>query len=123
MATSPAALRCRSTEVFFDGEEPRYEGDEYVEISNCGEAPQELEGWVLLDVEDGEPQFEFPAYTLHAGYSVRVYTNKDLPDFGGFSFSSRTAIWNNSDPDIAELRDAGGAAVSQRGYEPWSGCD
>ncbi|MDA1227728.1 MAG: lamin tail domain-containing protein [Chloroflexi bacterium] len=113
----------RITEVFFNGEEQWYEGDEYVEIANCGDAPQELEGWMLLDVDDGEPYFEFPTYTLHDGYSVRVYTNKIHPDFGGFTFGSGTAIWNNLEPDLAELRNAEGVPVSRRGYEPWSGCN
>lgn len=113
----------RITEVFFDGEEPRYEGDEYVEVANCGSHDVELEGWVLLDADDGGPAFKFPAYTLHAGYSVRVYTNLVHPDFGGLTFGSDKAIWNNTRPDMAELRDADGNIISQRGYEPWTGCD
>ena len=77
----------------------------------------------MLDADDGGPSFVFPAYTLHGGYSVRVYTDEVHPDFGGFTFGSGTAIWNNSDPDLAELRNPDGVPVSLRGYEPWSGCD
>jgi hypothetical protein len=40
--------------------------------------------------------FVFPTPTvLKAGESVRVYTNEDHPEWGGYSFGSGRAIWNN----------------------------
>ncbi|MCI0813095.1 MAG: lamin tail domain-containing protein [Chloroflexi bacterium] len=112
----------RIMEIFYDGLEPRYEGDEFVEITNCGGLAQDLEDWVLLDISDGSPSFKFPTYVLHPGDTIRVYTDEIHAEHGGFSFGSGTAIWNNSQPDRAELRNPEGRAVSGRGYEPNTGC-
>ena len=106
--------------VFFDGLVPRFESDEYVEIVNAGNAPQDLHGWVLEDVDDGNPRFVFPAYTLAPGASIRVYTNEVHAQYGGFSFGSGSAIWNNGAPDAAGLHDASGTLVSRMSYPP--GC-
>ena len=97
---------------------PRSESDEYVEIANLGDAPQQLEGWVLQDVTTGHPKFVFPAWTLAAGQSVRVYTNESHPEHGGFSFGRGSAVWSNSNADVAELRDESGRVVSQGTYDP-----
>lgn len=94
-----------------------------MEVANCGDVDQNIGGWVLMDIDDGGPSFEFPDFTLNAGYSVRVYTDEVHPDFGGFSFGSDTAIWNNSAPDRAALFDIEGIIISERGYEPWTGCE
>ena len=102
--------------IFFDGEEPRYEGDEYVEIKNVGTAPQQMEGWILKDVENESLEFVFTAYILEPGGVIRVYTDEIHPEWGGFSFEHGTAIWNNSTPDTAELRDAEGKQVSTASY-------
>lgn len=99
--------------IFFDGEQPRTEGDEYVEITNLGSEPQQMEGWLLKDVETESPTFIFPAYVLEPGDSIKVYTNMPNEDF---SFGYGRAIWNNSDPDTAELKDAGGKPVSTKSY-------
>ena len=106
--------------VFFDGEVPRRESDEYVAIVNEGGAAQDLKGWRLLDIADGRPQFVFPTRVLEPGETIRVYTNQLHPDSGGFSFGSRSAIWSNSDPDEAGLYDLDGMLVSSKSYPP--GC-
>ena len=106
--------------VFFDGEVPRTESDEYVAIVNEGGSAQELRGWRLLDIADGRPRFVFPTRTLEPGETIRVYTNQVHSDSGGFSFGSRTAIWSNSDPDEAGLYDADGTLMSSKSYPP--GC-
>jgi hypothetical protein len=113
----------RITEVFFNGDEPRYEGYEYVEIANCGDRSQDMEGWVLLDVDDGGPIFVFPTFTLHPEFIVRVYTDEVHPAYGGLTFGNGAAIWNNTRPDLAELRDSNGVVVGRRGYKAWTGCD
>ena len=106
--------------IFFDGVVARYESDEYVEIVNLGDAPQDLDGWTLEDIADGRPTFVFPSHVLTPGAVVRVYTNQVHPERGGFSFGSGSAVWNNSDPDEAGLFDQAGNLVSRKSYPP--GC-
>ena len=106
--------------IFFDGAVYRTESDEYLQIVNLGNAAQELAGWVLADRE-GTPSFEFPSWALEAGAAVRVYTNEVHHEWGGFSFGRGKAVWNNSQPDTAELYDQAGGLVSTATYPP--GCD
>lgn len=61
--------------IFFDGVVPRAEADEYVRITNHGQAAQDLTGWVLYDKADGSPSFLFPSYVLGPGVTIRVYTD------------------------------------------------
>ena len=95
---------------------PRVESDEYVEIKNLGDSAVNIGGWRLVDIDDGSPQFVFPSYTLNPGQAIRVYTNEIHPEYGGFSFGSGTAVWNNSDPDTAALYDASNNQVSTKSY-------
>ena len=106
--------------VFFDGVVSSQEPDEYVEIVNRGDAPANLEGWSLTDIDDGSPTFVFPSGFVAPGGVVRVYTNEAHPEWGGYSFERGTAIWNNGEPDTAGLADANGQVVSTATYSP--GC-
>ena len=107
--------------VFYDGLVPRSESDEYVEIANQGDAPQQLAGWRLVDIADGSPSFEFPAWLLEPGDTVRVYTDEVYPEWGGFSFGRGSAIWSNDYTDEAGLMDGTGELVSARSYPPGCG--
>ncbi|GAI05932.1 unnamed protein product [marine sediment metagenome] len=100
----------------YDGVVPTVESDEYVEITNLGTAPVNLQGWRLIDADEGYPEFLFPSYVLEPGKSIRVYTNEIHPEYGGFSFGYGKAIWNNTDPDVAVLYDSQGNEVSRRSY-------
>lgn len=104
------------TYIFYDGVVYRTESDEYVEITNLGDTSQDLEGWVLKDISEGYPSFTFPTYILQPGESIRVYTNEIHPEYGGFSFGSGKAVWNNSSPDTAVLINAQGQEVSRKSY-------
>jgi hypothetical protein len=104
------------TYIFYDGLVPYVESDEYVEITNLGDQSQDLLGWVLMDKSEGYPSFTFPSYILAPGESIRVYTNEYHPEWGGFSFEFGRAIWNNTVPDTAVLRDSQGNVVSQMSY-------
>jgi len=115
-APSTAAENVQITYIFYDGQVPRVESDEYVEITNLGEQPQDLAGWILQDISDGYPSFIFSTYILGPGESVRVYTNEYHPEWGGFSFESSQAIWNNSEPDIAVLYNGQGEEISRKSY-------
>ena len=52
-----------------------------MQITNRGQASQELGGWVLYDKADGGPSgsqsFVFPSYVLGPGVTIRVYTNSE----------------------------------------------
>ena len=106
--------------IFYDGLVYRVESDEYVQITNFGNAPQNLAGWKLVDISEGYPSFTFPSYILEPGASVRVYTNEYHPEWGGFSFGFGKAVWNNKHPDVAALYNAQGQEVSRKSYPP--GC-
>ena len=104
------------TYIFYDGLVPRVESDEYVEITNVGDQPQELTGCMLTDISEGYPSFTFPSYILAPGKSIRVYTNEYHPEWGGFSFEYSQAIWNNTEPDVAVLYDNQGREISRKSY-------
>jgi len=104
------------TYIFYDGLVPYVESDEYVEITNLGDQPQELTGCVLMDISEGYPSLTFPSYILAPGKSIRVYTNEYHSEWGGFSFEYSQPIWNNSEPDIAVLYNNQGKEVSRKSY-------
>ncbi len=114
--TVAPAADVRIVRIFYDGAVARVESDEYVEIKNYGSCAQNLKGWRLKDIADGKPTFTFPSYILEPGQTIRVYTNEVHNEWGGFSFRSGTAIWNNSDPDVAGLYNSSGVLVSQKSY-------
>ena len=91
-----------------------------MQIANLDSIPVDLAGWRLRDVADGRPEFVFPASALAAGARVRVYTNEQHPEWGGFSFGSRSAVWHNTEPDAAGLFNPQGQQVSSKSYPP--GC-
>ncbi|MFW6195417.1 MAG: trypsin-like peptidase domain-containing protein [Chloroflexota bacterium] len=101
-----------------DGLVARSEADEYVSIVNRGGSSANIEGWKLMDIEDGTPEFPFPDYDLPPGGEIRVYTNETHAEYGGFSFGRGTSIWHNSEPDEAGLFDREGNLVSRKSYPP-----
>ncbi len=113
---SVGASDIQITRIFYDGLVPRVESDEYVEITNLGARSQDLAGWILKDVSDGYPSFIFKSYLLTPGKSIRVYTNENHPEWGGFGFEYSQSVWNNSEPDVAVLYDSNGNEVSRKSY-------
>ena len=115
--TSPIIVEnVQITNIFYDGLVPYVESDEYVEITNLGDQPQELTGCVLMDISEGYPSFTFPSYILAPGKSIRVYTNEYHSEWGGFSFEYSQPIWNNSEPDVAVLYNNQSEEVSRKSY-------
>ncbi|WP_428264585.1 lamin tail domain-containing protein [Haliangium sp.] len=118
VANSDAAVEPADVEISFinfDGAERRTEGDEYVEITNAGGQDADISGW-HLHADDLGQDFHFPQGTkLAAGQSIRVYTNLDDPNTGGFNWGSGRAIWNNQG-DLGALLDANEDLVSTYGY-------
>lgn len=113
---APAPVCVVITEVVYKGKVKRAQSDEYVEITNQGSATTEISGWKVTSAASDRQVFVFPAGTkLSSGQSVRVYTNEVHPETGGFSFGSRTAIWNDQG-DRGTLFNAEGQEVSTWSY-------
>ena len=104
------------TYILYDGLVPYVESDEYVEITNLGDQPQELTGCVLTDISEGYPSFTFPSYILAPGKSIRVYTNEYYSEWEGFSFEYNQPIWNNREPDVVVLYNNQGGEVSRKSH-------
>jgi endonuclease YncB( thermonuclease family) len=102
------------TYIFFDGQEPNTEGDEYAQIQNMGGAPVNLAGWRLNAGAEGQ-DFLFPPFTMEPGQICRVYTNRAVPEQCGFNFASDRPLWSNGG-DCGYLYDAAGVEVSRFCY-------
>ncbi|HMA34379.1 MAG TPA: lamin tail domain-containing protein [Chloroflexia bacterium] len=102
------------SDISYHGAIKPNEPDEYVEITNNGDSPVNMDGWVLRDVYGGQ-EFTWQGFTLQPGQKIRIYTNETHADSGGFSFQSGQAIWNNKG-DAAELLDGSGTVVSSFAY-------
>lgn len=102
--------------IKYKGDIPFTEPDEYVTIRNVGDAPVNLEGWVLKNITAGYPNFSFPWYILYPDASCRVYTDEYHRDWGGFEFDSKVPVWNNTSPDTAALYDSRGNLISEKSY-------
>jgi hypothetical protein len=76
--------------VFYDGEVAQVESDEYVEITNGGDATVNLEGY-YIEGSSGDEKYTFSDYELASGESVQVTTNGAAPTFG-----NNSAIWSNA---------------------------
>lgn len=100
--------------IAYDGQVYRVESDEYAVIANLGAAPINIGGWRLNAGDQGQ-DFRFPSFDLAPGQSIKVYTNEQHQESGGFSFGSGKAIWNNGG-DCGFLFDAGGKQVADRCY-------
>jgi hypothetical protein len=117
------------------------EFDEYVEIKNLSDSPQNITGWVLKNLTKGAPAFVFPAFlpcscewygsfedcikncyparpcVIGPHKSIRVYTGEAHYESGGFCFNYFPGdIWNNETPDIAVLYNRKGQEVSRKSY-------
>lgn len=84
------------SQINYDGQEFRTEGDEYVEIYNTSLHTVDLSGWRLESLRS-ECSFVFAEGTLLAPESsARIFTHKTALGENEFSFDSPTAIWNNN---------------------------
>ncbi|MBN2462894.1 MAG: lamin tail domain-containing protein [Dehalococcoidia bacterium] len=117
------------------------EFDEYVEIKNFSDSPQNITGWVLKNITKGGPAFTFPIFqpcscewygnpadciencypprpcVIEPHKSIRVYTGEPHYESGGFCFDySPGDIWNNETPDTAVLYNLEGQEVSRKSY-------
>lgn len=100
--------------IFFNGEEPQYEGDEYAEIKNKGSAGVNMLGWRLNAGDQGQ-NFYFPDIVIQPGKSCRVYTDEIHSEFCGLSYNNSQALWANSG-ECGYLYDSNGSQVSDYCY-------
>ena len=103
------------SQIFYDGRVARTEADEYVEITNRGIGPANISGWTISADDVGQSYTFADDTVLRAGEVVRVYTNETHPEFGGYSYGSGRAIWNNKG-DTGRLMNGSGAVVSEFPY-------
>lgn len=110
----PASQSVIIEHIEFDGQEKGSEGDEYIQIRNTSDMHLKLCNWKITS--GGGQEYTFPEQTYLAPKSAfRVYTNEAHPEFGGFSFNSKRAIWNNKG-DTAQLLNDDGHKVSEFSY-------
>jgi hypothetical protein len=112
----PRSAKVVISHIHFLGTAKDAQADEFIEVRNIGDAPQDLSGWRIA-AGDRKLAFTFPAGTsLDPGASVRVYTDLDAPGPGRFSFESNgRAVWNDKGAE-GTLFDSKGAVVSKYGY-------
>lgn len=102
------------SKIYYDGQVPQVESDEYAEITNIGSESVNLEGWRLNAGNPGQ-DFYFPNFQLEPGQSCRVYTNEDHPDTCGFNSRNSQPVWNNKG-DCGILFNAEGVQVDENCY-------
>jgi len=100
--------------IYYDGQVPRVESDEYATIKNVGGSAVNLAGW-RLNADDPGQDFYFPDFWLQPGQECRVYTNESHPEWCGFSFGSGSALWANAG-ECGHLFDSSGTEVSTYCY-------
>ncbi|MEA5580150.1 lamin tail domain-containing protein [Nodularia harveyana UHCC-0300] len=114
--TTTATQGVTISKLVHKGQVKRTQSDEYIEISNTDKTPSDISGWKITSAGSSKQVFTFPEGTiLEGGKSFCVYTNEVHPETGGFSFGSKSAIWNDAG-DEAKLFDAAGNNVSTLAY-------
>ncbi|MFM6828060.1 MAG: lamin tail domain-containing protein [Dolichospermum sp.] len=114
--TITATTNVTISKLVYKGAVKRTQADEYIEISNLGNSPANISGWKITSAASSKQFLTFPPGTiLEGGKSFRIYTNEVHPETGGFSFGSKTAIWNDAG-DEAKLFDTAGSNVSTLAY-------
>ncbi|GAB2828029.1 choice-of-anchor K domain-containing protein [Streptomyces daliensis] len=102
--------------VRFKGEVAGSQADEYIEIVNRSAIMAPADGWVVNAGDFGQ-EFTFPSGTgaLLPGVPLRIYTNEVHPEWGGHSFASKSAIWNDKG-DTAEIRNTKNTVIARYAY-------
>jgi len=86
--------------------------DEYVDIRNNGDQPQDLGGWMLRS-EKGSQDCGLGG-VIDVGQTLRIWALASDAGQGGYNCGFGSNIWNNSEPDPAVLYNAAGQEVSRR---------
>lgn len=117
---APQAIgaQVRITSMLRNGRKGEKEPDEYVEMINVGDAPQDMTGWRLESErrsdDTGQIFYFSQGFVILPGQICRIYTNQDEPEWCGLNFRhGEGAIWSNYDPDAALLYDQTGNLVAR----------
>ena len=115
---APADVPLRITALNYDapGADHIDPNGEWVELTNAGDAPLDLEGYTLAD--EGPHTYTFGPFVLAPGATVRIHTGRgtDTPTERYWGLAGE-AVWNN-DGDTAYLRDPAGTFVDAYAYTP-----
>ncbi|AJF27423.1 endonuclease [Haloarcula hispanica] len=87
--------------------------DEYVTLTNTGDAALDLSGWTVSD-EAGH-QYAFTDLTLDPNASVTLYTGSGTDTDTERYWGRNGAVWNN-DGDTVVVRNASGETVLRQSY-------
>ena len=87
--------------------------DEYVTLTNTGDAALDLSGWTVSD-EVGH-QYTFTDLTLDPNASVTLYTGSGADTDTERYWGRNGAVWNNAG-DTVIIRDASGETVLRQSY-------
>lgn len=97
------------------GDDSRNLNDEWVRFTNLGDAPLDLDGWMVRD-ESSSHRYRFVGLVLDLGASVTLYSGCGVDtDTERFWCVNGSAIWNNGG-DTVFLQDPAGNIVAQLGY-------
>jgi len=102
-------------DIFYLGDIRHRESDEYIEFANLGNAPVDMNHWMLLIVSSGK-RFIFPEFTLLAGQSCRVYTDEEDSEYCNFRFKSKTSLLNDT-AECIRLYDHQGGFIDEMCYK------
>ena len=102
----------RIHDIIFNPPGPDVPG-EVVVIQNDTAADVSLTNWTLRDAANHV--FTFPAFSLRAGFNVKVWTRKGMNGADDLFWGHSAAIWNNTG-DTAVLRDQNGIEVARFVY-------
>jgi endonuclease YncB( thermonuclease family) len=111
---APATPSVVISYIYYNGQVPHVESDEYAEIANMGVSAVNLAGWRINAGAPGQ-DFVFPAFDLQPQQRCRIYTDESHAEHCGFSFGSGQALWRNSG-DCGHLFDASRVEVSKKCY-------
>jgi len=98
----PGQRDMRITGIMYDPPGSDVRG-EFVRLQNDTVADVQMLGWTLSDVAGHE--YTFPAFTLRAGFDVRIWTGAGTDDASNLFWGRNQAVWNNQG-DTATLRDS-----------------
>ena len=89
--------------------------DEVVILRNEGDAPQNMSGWQLEDMQ--RHIFSFPPFTLPAGGRVKVWTKAGQNTQTDLFWNFGRPVWND-DTDTATLKNEQGEVIDTFTYPP-----
>jgi len=85
--------------------------EEYVDLQNVSDQPQDLRGWNVLSEKDGQKCNL--AGTIAPGETLRIWALATQAAQGGYNCGFSQEIWSDNEADDAILYDAFGVEVSR----------